>query len=94
MADADLKDVLEADGYLFVRQLPTGEWAGLMRMLYTTGLYVGLDETSWKTRFCYENAPDALIALQAWDGEGFPPGYWVKQKPENIHGPGSKEKFR
>jgi len=76
--------------YSHIRVLPTGEIAGIQRQMYTTGIFVGLDETGYRTRFCYGNYEDAMKALADWDGEGFPPGYWIKQKPENIRGPGSE----
>lgn len=67
-------------GYSYVRELPSGVWLGLQRMAYTTGLFVGLDETGYEHRYCYEYSVAALHALLHWDGEGDPPGPWIKQK--------------
>jgi len=67
-------------GYSFPRLLPTGEWAALRSFFYTCGLCVGLDKTGYRTRFCYETATDAFGALVTWDGEGDPPGRWLKEK--------------
>jgi hypothetical protein len=67
-------------GYAMPRLLPTGEWAGLRRMAYTVGLMVGLDETGYRHRYCYENAGDAFIAILQWDGKGDPCGPWIKNK--------------
>lgn len=78
---------LAEQGYSFVRKLPTGEWAGLQRMVFTTGLFIGLDEFGWRTRFCFEDSGQAMAALAVWNGEGFPPGYWIKQKPEEVMNP-------
>lgn len=74
-------------GYHPVRLLPTGEWAGIRDMLYTFGLHVGLDEIGYRTRFCFPDRAAAEAALAAWDGEGFPPGFWIKQKPEDVRNP-------
>jgi hypothetical protein len=74
------KEQIEGFGYSFPRLLPTGEWAALCKYFYTVGLLVGLDETGWRTRFCYENFGDALIALAQWDGKGDPCGPWIKNK--------------
>jgi hypothetical protein len=82
---------LKEQGYWPVKKLSTGEWAGCTQMIYTVGLCVGLNEFSYETRFCYENYPDASAALLAWDGKGFPPGYWIKQKPEGTLNPLRKE---
>jgi len=73
-------EFLQSMGYAMPRLLPTGEWAGLRKYIYTVGLCVGLDETGLRTRFCYEDAGQALIALLTWDGEGDPPGHWLKEK--------------
>lgn len=86
----ELRKYLEKDGYIGLRRLPTGELAAVKQMMFTYGLVVGIDKISWRTRFCYERALDALTALDTWDGQGWPPGYWLKQKPEEVHGPGSK----
>lgn len=74
-------------GYFMPRKLPTGEWAALQKMLYTTGLFIVTDEYSWRTRWCYEHAADALMALAEWDGKGDPPGPWVKEKPSDRLNP-------
>lgn len=86
---SDLHQYLSRQGYTDLRELWSGEIAGLHKMMYTTGLVVGLTRTSWRTRFCFDQEEDARTALLSWDGTGWPPGYWVKQKPEEVHGPGS-----
>ena len=85
--DANLLKVLDVNGYREIRRLPTGEIAGLMRFLFTTGLCVGLDDSGYRTRFCFDGWNDAAQSLDAWDGRGFPPGWWIKQKPENVSNP-------
>ena len=69
-------------GYEQVRMLPTGEAAGLSRFLFTTGLCVGLTEIGYRTRFCYPDRASAEAALAEWDGNGDPPGPWIKEKGE------------
>lgn len=88
----DLRALLEklnAEGYVRCIVLPTGEVAGLQQMLFTTGLFIGLTEYSWRTRFCYEHRNEAQKALDAWDGKGDPPGPWIKEKPSDRLGPGA-----
>lgn len=67
-------------GYAFVRLLPTGEVAGLQRMIFTVALMVGLDPVGYRTRFCYQRAAEAIEAISVWDGLGDPPGYWITEK--------------
>lgn len=36
-------------------KLINGVWCGLMRMAFTTGLFVGIDEIGYSYRYCYES---------------------------------------
>lgn len=74
--------ILYLNGYQGVKRLPNGDYAGIMRMFYTAGLFTGLDESGYKTRYCYETMSEAMAALLIWDGEGDPPGGWIKAKGE------------
>jgi hypothetical protein len=69
-------------GIFLSRKLPSGEWAGVQRMMFTVALLVGLDEFGYRTRFCYPLGMPAIEALAAWDGHGDPPGPWIKEKGE------------
>lgn len=87
---ADPAAYLADMGWKHARLLPSGEWAGIQKMAYTTGLAVGLDWMGYRTRFCFDGPDqeaDARDALAAWNGSGWPPGYWLKQKPEGISNP-------
>lgn len=80
-----------AMGYDCVRMLQSGEMAGTHQMITTGALIVGLDESGYRTRFCYRTLREAEDALIAWDGYGDPPGNWIKEKGAiERHGPGSK----
>jgi hypothetical protein len=76
-------------GYHVVKKMPDGSWIGVMPMLFTTGLFVGLDEKGYDRRYCYANSMDAMEALLRWDGVDDPPGPWIKEKPSNRLGPGA-----
>ena len=89
MNDSELKTFLESEGYENLRKLPDGMWIGIMPMLFTTGLFVGLDQRGWDRRYCYEHEKDAARAAFEWDGQGAPPGPWIKEKPSNRLGPGA-----
>lgn len=94
MIDPNFAAFLKSAGITNVRLLPTGEYAGLHRFMFTTGLMVGLvhDEFDlYKTRYCYNGQLEARKALEAWDGQGDPPGNWIKQKPEDRMNPNYKE---
>jgi hypothetical protein len=87
-ADIKLHNDLCAQGYLFPRKLPNGEWLALQRMLFTTGIFIVVNEDSWRTRWCYETYEEAFVAFVHFDGVGDPSGPWIKQKPEERLGPG------
>jgi hypothetical protein len=80
---------LNSEGYTRCIVLPTGELAGIHEMLFTWGIFVGLDDIGWRSRFCYEHKQDAIAALDKWDGKGDPPGPWIKEKPSDRLGPGA-----
>lgn len=88
---ADLTDLLlyAAHGYHPIRELPDGTIIGVQRMLFTHGLFVGLTTSGYERRFCYPDRKSAELALMEWNGEGDPPGPWVKEKPGDRLGPGA-----
>ena len=51
-----------------------------------------MDWGGYRTRYCYPTIEAAEAALGVWTGDGDPPGPWIKQKPEERHGPGMSEK--
>jgi hypothetical protein len=69
-----------------IHKLPTGEWAAICKYLFTTGIVVGLDESSYRIRWCYERQQEAGMALLTWDGRGDPPGNWIKVKGRLLDG--------
>lgn len=80
---------LNEQGYFRCLVMPSGEIAGLQQMVFTCGLFVGLSDYGYRTRFCYEREQEAIDALYSWDGRGDPPGPWIKEKPSERLGPGA-----
>lgn len=70
---------LEMADYDRVRQIDQRLF-GVQKMAYTTGLFCELDAVGYSHRYCYEHYAEAFSALNAWDGEGHPPGPWIKRK--------------
>ena len=70
-----------------------GRVCGLHPYIYTMGLMVDLvfdgGFFNYSARYCYENPFEAMAALEAWDGQGDPPGPWVKEKVSERLGPGA-----
>jgi hypothetical protein len=74
-----------------------GKVCGLARMAFTWGLMYDMGRTLWdapcRRRYCYEDKFEALKALIFWNGQGDPPGPWIKMKGlegEKL-GPGALE---
>ena len=76
-----------------LKQLPDGECLGLTPMIFTTAVVLvesdyaakaARRELGYRRRFCYEHKWDAWRAAAEWDGQGDPPGFWVKEKSRNV----------
>ena len=79
---AELKAILEADGYYkHVCFLPGAKICAIAPLAFTHGLFIGIDEMgNYKGRYCYHTAPEARAALLSRNGEADPPGEWIKFK--------------
>lgn len=67
-----------------LREIEGRGLCGVQRFIFTCGLltnlrFVGLTN-SYDARYCYESRADAVRALATWDGQGDPPGDWIKEK--------------
>lgn len=60
-------------------QLKNGKLCGLGRMMFTTGIFVGIGKFTYSHRYCYHTLRDALDAFQNWDGKGDPKGFIVRK---------------
>lgn len=69
-------------GYTDVREVPNKGVCGIRKMLFTYGLFYGMDEYTYtyKGRYCYESYEEAQIALKYWDGQGDPLGNILAHK--------------
>ena len=60
-----------------------GEVCGIRDFVVTRAVVVGIDETGYERRYCYEQAAEAQAALDDWKcaaGLDHPPGNWIKLK--------------
>lgn len=73
---------VEEHDYLHCREIAGHGLCGVARFLFTTGLVLGIEETGYRGRYCYEHRMDAIGALMDWNGIGDPPGPWIKYKGE------------
>jgi hypothetical protein len=82
--DETLKKFLEWNGYSDLRVLPDGRIVGIMKMLFTFGLFVDLNAVGYNHRYCYENYDEAKTDCDSWDGTGDPHGNWIKCKGKKV----------
>lgn len=62
-------------------KLINGVWCAVMRMIFTTGLFVGIEEDSVSHRYCYNTFKEAQDALAAYENTNdHPTGDWIKRK--------------
>jgi len=83
MTDEEFIAFIRSCEYVNVRKLPNGVWIGVAKMLYTAGLFVGLTMEGYSGKYHYPTMTDAINAAKTWDGNGDPPGPWVKYKDGN-----------
>ena len=71
-------------GFYFWRRLDSGIEIGIIRMLFTWDLCYNINPKSmfdaYEYRYAYETEGEAVEACVLWDGEGHPPGNWIKRK--------------
>jgi hypothetical protein len=79
---ADLFDFLSSEGYFEIRQIPGRGYCGLHRMLFTVGIFYGMDAIGYKGRYCYPDLRSAIDGIREWDGIEDPPGPWIKHKED------------
>lgn len=76
------------------REIPGQGLCVLRRFAFTTGLMTQVifdgGCVDYRLRFCYPDIGDAFAALATWDGQGDPPGDWIKEKETGRLGPGAK----
>ena len=86
-------------GFYFVKRLDSGLEIGIIKMLFTWDLCYNINPNSmsdiYECRYMYETAGEAVEACSTWDGDGHPPGRWIKRQgiyPE-ISNPNFKQTF-
>lgn len=85
MTEAEQK-YYEGLGFRDLRVLPNGEVAGLLSFAFTVGIVVGVEKFGYRIRYCYPRYSEARKSLFEWDGNGDPPGEWIKAKGRDRDG--------
>jgi len=67
-------------GIQHVREIPNQGICGLEGYGYLVSVNCDMDYFGNGYRYCYESFEDAFNAVNNWDGNGHPPGPWIKRK--------------
>lgn len=73
--DAELLACLRENGYVDIKFMPDGSYAGLFQFMYSWGVVAGLHMYGYEDRWCFHGYDKAKAALDAWDGEDEPQGW-------------------
>ena len=87
-----IKSCLLKNGYFGIREIPGQGICALQHLMFTKAVVCGLTEVSYRYRYCYHTLGEAIDAINSWDGEGDPPGNWIKRKGEGGDKPNKKYK--
>jgi len=76
------KEGFTLEGYHHVRQLDDGTWIGLLPLLFTTGLCMGMDAVGWSKRYCFESLSDCIKEADKLKTFDDIPTGWIAKRPE------------
>lgn len=68
--------------YLDVRALEDGTIVGIGRLLYTTAVYVDMNEWGWSQRFCFDDRELAASEYQKLKTKSDEPSGWIARRPQ------------
>jgi hypothetical protein len=84
--DVDLVNEMlsEEYGYEAVAFIPRRNLCGIIPNNGTVEIHYAMDLQSVSPCYCYHTMAEAVEAFNNWDGNGHPPGNWIKHKAEDI----------
>ncbi len=81
LTDKDREDM----GYIDVNMLPDGSQAAVMKFMFDWAIVSEFDDWGcYKDRWCFHSFQDAKMALDNWDGQGEPEG-WYRHPASNRY---------
>lgn len=75
-----LMEDLADQGYFDFKEVQDHGLCAICQFMFTYGLVTGLDNDSYRGRYCFHTEDEAIEALRAWDGIGDPSGNWIVYK--------------
>lgn len=65
-----------------VRQLPDGSIAAMSGLMFTTGVYLGVNRWGFERRYCFASADRARAVFDGLQSEEDEPAGWITRRPE------------
>lgn len=75
-------DSMRLNGYIDARVLPDGSIAGVQRLMFTTGLFLGCTAWGYGRRFCFKSDALAMRRFAELQSEDDTPEGWHARRPE------------
>ncbi len=76
------REYFESIGYEVVSQLDDNSWVGIGELLFSTALYMGMDQSGWAKRYCFELRSDAIQELIKLTKQTDTPNGWIAKRPK------------
>ena len=77
---------------LYWREVDDDFMVCVYSMLFNDRVCFGLKGVGYYERaFCFPKGGSAIEAAKEWDGEGDPPGPWIKETGTQRYGPGAED---
>lgn len=59
----ELQELLEAQGYILLREIEGRGICGVYRFVFTIGIVWGINETEYRGRWCYDSLMEAVVGV-------------------------------
>lgn len=71
---------LSCETVIAVAFIPNKNICCLQRFAFTVAIVCDCNMSGYEGRYCYHTLAEAREAFNTWDGNGHPPGNWIKAK--------------
>ncbi|MCH7535610.1 MAG: hypothetical protein IH948_07690 [Bacteroidetes bacterium] len=80
-----MKSLLEAEGYMSLREVRGHGIVGVFRFIFTYDLVCGISRRLHEYKYTYHTYMEAKNAIREWSGSEHPPGNWIARKQRGTY---------